>query len=116
MACNVSSSVRSGLQIRKEAHAIISNMKKFLMFMTIFMSMTTSMQTVHAQETPPPIEPESGAVVCEPGVYLSESADCLPLGPSSYLTDLARLGMSIPPRPLPASKPDPGLTQLPYYY
>jgi len=32
------------------------------------------------------------------------------------MTDLARLGMSIPPRPLPASKPDPSLTQLPFRY
>jgi lipoprotein-anchoring transpeptidase ErfK/SrfK len=32
------------------------------------------------------------------------------------LTDLARLGITLPPRPLPASKPDPSLTQLPYHY
>lgn len=68
-----------------------------------------------AQDTTPP-EPDSGAVVCEPGVYLTTPDDCLPLGPSAYLTDLARLGMTFPPRPLPASKPDPSLTQLPYLY
>jgi lipoprotein-anchoring transpeptidase ErfK/SrfK len=32
------------------------------------------------------------------------------------LTELARLGMTFPPRPLPASKPDPSLVQIPYKY
>jgi lipoprotein-anchoring transpeptidase ErfK/SrfK len=71
-------------------------------------------QSARAQETPP--EPDSGGVVSEPGLYLSEPDGCLLLGPSSYLSDLARLGMAIPPRPLPAVKPDPSLTQLPYKY
>src|SRR5690349_3137892 len=87
----------------------------------IFVAVSTlilflSNHIVHAQEAPPVPEPDSGGIVCEPGIYLSEAADCLPLGPSTYLTDLARLGMTIPPRPLPASKPDPSLTQLPYLY
>jgi lipoprotein-anchoring transpeptidase ErfK/SrfK len=63
-----------------------------------------------------PVEPDSGAVVCPPGVYITSPGDCLPLGPSAYLTGLAQLGMTFPPRPLPASKPDPSLTQLPYHY
>ena len=61
-------------------------------------------------------EIESGAVVCEPGVYLEPPGDCLPIGPSSYLTDLAKQGFSFPERPLPASKPDKGLVALPYLY
>jgi len=70
---------------------------------------------VQAQAAIPP-EPDSGAVVCPPNVYFTKPDDCLPLGPSAYLTGLAQLGMTIPPRPLPASSPDPGLTQLPYRY
>jgi len=73
-------------------------------------------QAVYAQEPVPSVEPDSGGVVCEPGVYPSHSEDCLLLGPSAYMTDLARLGMTFPPRALPASKPDPSLTQLPYKY
>jgi len=73
-------------------------------------------QAAHAQDSTPSIESESGGVVCEPGVYLSQPSDCLPFGPSVYLTDLARQGITIPPRPLPASKPDLKLTQLPYKY
>jgi lipoprotein-anchoring transpeptidase ErfK/SrfK len=60
--------------------------------------------------------PESGGIVCEPDVYLSQPDDCLLLGPSTYLTELARLGMTLPPRLLPATKPDPSLNLLPYKY
>ncbi len=79
-------------------------------------SSTFTIQSVQAQNTNPPPEPDSGAVVCPPGVYLTPPNDCLPLGPSVYLTDLARIGLTIPPTPLPASKPDPSLTQLPFHY
>jgi hypothetical protein len=61
-------------------------------------------------------EIESGAVVCPPDVYLDSPGDCLPTGPSEYLKAVAELGLTIPQRPLPASKPDPNLTQLPYSY
>lgn len=61
-------------------------------------------------------EPESGGVVCEPGIYLSPPIDCEVLGPAAILTGYGRMGMSFPPRPLPASKPDPSLNDLPYSY
>lgn len=54
--------------------------------------------------------------MCAPGVYLTSPEDCLPLGPSVYLTDLARKGLTFPPTPLPAFKPDPSLTKLPFHY
>jgi lipoprotein-anchoring transpeptidase ErfK/SrfK len=69
-----------------------------------------------AQTPTPPPEPDSGAVVCAPGVYLAQPADCVALGPSVYLTDLARLGLSDDPAPLPATKPDPALATLPFHY
>jgi lipoprotein-anchoring transpeptidase ErfK/SrfK len=90
-------------------------MKKIIMALAMLI-LCSSTNIAHAQDLPPLPEPDSGGIVCEPGVYLSEPVDCIPLGPSTYLTDLARLGMTFPPRPLPASKPDPGLTQLPYLY
>src|SRR5215208_4777099 len=68
-----------------------------------------------AQETSPE-EPESGAVVCAPDVYLVSPGDCLPLGPSTYITEMAKLGLTFPQRALPAYKPDALLTQLPYFY
>jgi hypothetical protein len=36
--------------------------------------------------------------------------------PAAYLTKLAQQGLTIPLRPLPASKPDPSLAQLPNFY
>jgi hypothetical protein len=62
------------------------------------------------------VEPDSGTVVCVPDVYLISPDDCLPTGPSTYLTEMAKLGLTFPPRPLPSYKPDPELTKLPYYY
>ncbi len=91
-------------------------MNKIKLFLFIICALLITPQTVHAQESDPSAELESGSVVCEPGVYLSLPDDCLPLGPSAYLTDLARLGITLPPRPLPASKPDPSLSLLPYKY
>jgi lipoprotein-anchoring transpeptidase ErfK/SrfK len=61
-------------------------------------------------------EPESGAVVCPPGVYFDSPGDCLPAGPSVYLTEMAKLGLAYPPRQLPSRKPDPALALLPYRY
>jgi lipoprotein-anchoring transpeptidase ErfK/SrfK len=91
-------------------------MNKLLVVIVFFLTITTSIQIVRAQESDPGNEPDSGGVVCEPGIYFSDPSDCQPLGPSKYLTDLARLGMTFPARPLPASKPDPSLVKLPYYY
>ena len=61
-------------------------------------------------------EPESGSVVCSPGIYNTQQDDCLLTGPSSYLTGMASLGLTIPPRPLPLRAPDSSLTELPYFY
>src|SRR5215217_4755711 len=72
--------------------------------------------TVLAQEPSPGEEVASGAVVCAPDVYLADPGDCLRLGPSTYLIEMAKLGLTFPERALPASRPDAGLTQLPYLY
>ena len=55
-------------------------------------------------------------MVCEPDAYIATPDSCIPLGPSQYLTEMARLGMAIPERPLPAYKPDPGFNYLPHAY
>jgi hypothetical protein len=66
-----------------------------------------------ASEAP---EENSGAVLCTPGIYLQTPDDCVPLGPSQYLTENARLGMEFPIRPLQISHPDLALGDLPYQY
>jgi hypothetical protein len=67
-------------------------------------------------EAPSDLEPDSGSVVCPPGVYAAAPVDCLPLGPSEYLTQAAGTGIPYPILPLPAYSPDPGLNDLPYHY
>jgi lipoprotein-anchoring transpeptidase ErfK/SrfK len=61
-------------------------------------------------------EDNSGAVVCPPDVYLQVPSDCLPLGPSEYLTEMAQLGMRLPIQALDANPADPNLRNLPYLY
>jgi hypothetical protein len=41
--------------------------------------------------------------LCPPGIYLASPTDCLPLGPSDYLTRMAALGITFPTQPLPAN-------------
>jgi hypothetical protein len=92
-------------------------MKHFIYFIAILnlvFSTLPSMQA-SAQETSQP-EDNAGAIVCPPGVYLQSPTDCLPLGPSEYLTQMARLGIILPLQPLAALKPDASLNNLPYLY
>lgn len=83
----------------------------------LFLALTFSPgQTVSAQTTLLP-EDNSGAVLCQPGIYPEPPGDCAPLGPSETLTRLSQqMGMAYPLRPLPASRPSPELNALPYRY
>jgi len=89
-------------------------MKK-LFLLVLFISLLLPF-TVDSKSLAQGTESESGAVVCSPNVYFTPPDDCLPTGPSTYLTDMAKLGLTFPPRPLTFFRPDPGLTKLPYYY
>ena len=55
-------------------------------------------------------------VLCQPGVYLVDPQDCLPLGPSDYRTRIAQQGIVLPLLDLPAHPLDPSLSILPYQY
>jgi L,D-transpeptidase-like protein len=93
-------------------------MKKIFLSLQIFILLLSFLPVIEvvAQGETPGEEVESGAVVCPPGAYLIPPGDCLPLGPSIYITQLSQLGLTFPQRALPAFEPDPTLTQLPYYY
>ena len=91
--------------------------KTFILILSVcIMLINTPAPSASAWQTPYPDEPASGAVVCEPNVYYLSPEYCNPLGPSRYLSDLAKLGMTIPQRPLPVYKLDPNLNNLPYSY
>jgi len=93
-------------------------MKRLLFALMSFslLASTNPIQNASAQETAQFDEPVSGAVVCEPDAYIATPDNCFPLGPSRYLSEMAKMGMTIPEQPLPASKPDSSLSQLPYQY
>jgi hypothetical protein len=83
----------------------------FFIIVTILLlaSPSTALATDSAEKAP-------GAVLCLPGAYLHTVSDCNPLGPSDYLTELARSGISFPIPPLPISKPDFELNYVNYLY
>ena len=60
--------------------------------------------------------PSQPAVLCLPGIYNQNPGNCLAAGPSSYLNEMAQVGMTFPITPLPAAKPDPALTHVDYLY
>lgn len=60
--------------------------------------------------------PDGAQALCLPGVYEIATDECSPAGPSAYLTEMARLGFVFPERPLPAEKPDFGLTAVSVRY
>jgi hypothetical protein len=55
-------------------------------------------------------------VLCLPGVYLADPQDCLPLGPSSYLTQMATFGINFPLLSIPSHPIDATLGQVPFNY
>ena len=89
-------------------------------FLTLFL--LVSLLPPHAPRLVPPDqaapdpEPDSGSVVCPPGMYVSAPDDCLALGPSESIAQLAAQGIPYPILPLPAYKPDRALAEIPYRY
>lgn len=95
-------------------------MKKLLTIL-IFVLLLTSNSAVFAQtgeitETPSAPDPKQSLPLCLPGVYVEDPQDCLPLGSSQILTDLARDGLDIPLKPLPIAAPDATLVELDQKY
>lgn len=58
----------------------------------------------------------SNLPLCLPGVYNVDPQYCLPIGPSTYLTQLALQGINLPLITLPSHPIDPTLAELPYKY
>src|SRR4030042_4172831 len=57
-----------------------------------------------------------GATLCLPGIYMTAPLDCLPSGPSSYLTQMASIGIDLPLTSIPYHPIDESLGVLPYSY
>lgn len=88
-------------------------MKKYLPVLTLLLTFITLLALpshVQAQSDSPD---SAGKPLCLPGVFLHDPQDCLPLGPSQQITELARQGIKLPLRPLPAFTPEPALAISP---
>jgi len=85
----------------------------FLLLLTL-VGLLWQVAPAAAQSADPPLhDTYSGLPLCLPGIYLTTPADCLALGPAQRLTEWARLGLTLPQRPLPATTPDPALNASP---
>lgn len=95
-------------------------MRRLIFSFLIILSLTATIpaSSAFATSTPDPmtVEPYGGSVLCPPGVYTVAPDDCLPLGPSEYLTGLAKIGIPWPIRPMPAYSPDKELNSIPFSY
>ncbi len=69
--------------------------------------------TTHSQ---PAAQPASTPSLCAPGIYLVDPQDCLALGPSAYITQLAAEGIRLPLLSLPYHPMDASLAVVPYSY
>lgn len=54
--------------------------------------------------------------LCPPGVFYDNTQDCIPLGPTAYLMDMAEKGITFPETPLPIQNPDPELSDVTHKY
>jgi L,D-transpeptidase catalytic domain len=95
---------------RLTIHRILSILAALSLTISI---LPTSVINVSASPGP---ENNAGGVLCPPGAYLQGAPDCVPLGPSEYLTNMASQGLNLPLRPLQVSHPDKSLADLPYHY
>jgi hypothetical protein len=86
-----------------------------LIFLLGNLSLTRTIGTAQSLSSTT-LEPDSGSVVCSPGIYKALPDGCLPLGPSQYLTHAAAENIPYPLYPLPAYSPDAGLVETPYQY
>ena len=96
-----------------------STKRLLLIYILIVLAIVTSMSDQAAAKAGTQISVEetyAGDLLCIPDVYILEPQDCLALGPSEHLTELARIGITVPPPPFPATRTPIGLAEIPYQY
>jgi len=59
---------------------------------------------------------EPSTVLCLPGIYTYDPGDCLPAGPSAYLSRMAEKGITLPLPPLSYTRIDPSLGNVEVRY
>jgi lipoprotein-anchoring transpeptidase ErfK/SrfK len=88
-----------------------------LLFLSVLLLTSFGVTPVSADDTPASGSTGyTGDVICRPGVYLTTPDSCLPVGPSSLLTQMAKDGVVYPVPSLPVSKPSISLNDVPFQY
>ena len=92
-------------------------MKRYILLPLIFLlACLASQPASHAAAAETAATPQSGEILCLPGIYTIDPQDCLPLGPSQVRTRNAQQGYLLPLTPLPGTRPDRSLVIPPYLY
>ncbi|HUV93103.1 MAG TPA: L,D-transpeptidase [Anaerolineales bacterium] len=90
---------------------------QILLLSTAFLfSLTSQIIPVNAASNSSSDPSANPAVLCLPGIYVNDPGDCTPAGPSTYLTQMAKIGITFPLTPLPASQADLSLAQMDIHY
>jgi hypothetical protein len=92
--------------------SLMKLLKKLIYLTGILIYFISSTSPVYAQtQTPAPVsqEPAFGLPLCQAGPYLYDPKDCLPLGPSETISQMAQKGIVYPFIPLQVHKPDSAL-------
>jgi lipoprotein-anchoring transpeptidase ErfK/SrfK len=85
-------------------------------FMVILFNAIIPFDVKADNAAPAAVESYTGEALCLPDAYVQTPSNCLPYGPSSQLTEWAKVGLSMPLQPLPTVPLDPGLDNMPYKY
>jgi hypothetical protein len=88
-------------------------MKRFWLLLVILFAVQLGFSQPAQAASSTADEPYTGTALCLPDAYMLAPGECLPLGPSITLTEMAQRGISYPPLPLPASRPARELTNNP---
>jgi len=101
----------------------IGNMKRITLLVVLLSGLgllaSLAGEVVPAMAEPNAASPKEyyqGQALCLPAAYPQEPDGCLPMGPSSRLTDYDKLGISIPAAPIPARSVAATLGVVPYQY
>jgi lipoprotein-anchoring transpeptidase ErfK/SrfK len=85
----------------------------FISLLIVLQAISADIRPAQAQSSVPDRHP---AILCLPGIYMTDPQNCLPIGPSSYLTQMASVGMELPLLSIPYHPIDGSLWDLPFSY
>ncbi len=91
-------------------------MLRLIISFLIFIQGFSGLVTPHSDHPQVLVANNPNNLLCLPGVYITDPQDCLPLGPSSYITNNAEQGIRLPLLSLPSHPIDGLLSELPFSY